>query len=76
MEILVISIANTLILLWVAYLTRKPKTIEIREKIGPEKELRKTAIYTPSGAFVVPEKRAPVYNDDESLYEREQEKKQ
>lgn len=65
-----VTLVISLMILWY---TLKPRAIQIIERKGSDRELRKQAIITPSGTFVVPEKRAPVINDDEALYDRERE---
>ena len=63
---------NVAIRLVALYFTLRPKNIKIVDK-STDKEVHKTAVMTPSGVFVVPKKRAPVYNTDEDLWTREQE---
>ena len=68
------GICNLVISFFILWYTLKPRAITIKEKTGGDRELTKEAIMTPAGVFVVPEKRDPIYNDDESLAEREEEK--
>jgi len=66
-EIILISVSIVINCIILYYVTR-PKIIEIyKDPVGTERR----AIMTPKGTFYHETKRDPVFNDDESLFLRE-----
>jgi len=70
-SLLIIQFLTIGVILGAAWLTIYALKPRPKIKRSFEKPKKKQIINTPSGSFVINEKREPVVNDDQALWERE-----
>ena len=69
MQVLIILLSTLIVInLIILYYVTRPKIIELEKEIPG---IKRQVVMTPQGTFQRIEKRDPVYNDDETLFIRE-----